>query len=1158
MERALNLELLRSALGEGGMFPSPEELQRRLAEAEIALFIQRGAVDEDLLATAWYLHGVGAARAALQIYTVERQLRASQVAAHIFDLALSAGIKSEATRREVTFAAQVSYLRGDLDPNAVALYRRLPTSEPLLRDEPGAVSLDMGSAVLALDRRRLMAGGRLRALRAQARQLARTVGVTDLIETPYGAAARVIEGCDNLISHLTYNQPERLERARQLFDEGTDPPYAQADLDSRWVAAHLRDIADELGITSVWGHLPPSVPPSAARAMTLGDPPVLSLWPPQLELLNGTPNPLDPAVRRLVLSFPTSAGKTLMAQYIVAAHVASGAGSACVVVPTHSLGRELRRDLDRRLWTIGGRTADAGPLGLPLPEPPSAIVMTPEKLAAHLRLEPNRMLSEYSLFVIDEAHLVGDAERGWVLESALAFLHGATLTTNHRIVVLSAALGNRAHVAAWLGIDGQPAQLFHRDWRGPRRAHALFGTWVDWDTEAEDIPPKRKGTLHRQRRPLYGEIRVRTAPGQHEYLRTTDPISSLTLVDRDGRWKRDPSNSEPAYMVRARMATLLGEHGQVLIIEPTKVAAQRTATALAAEIEEDDPACAALAALASTRLDPAHPLVGVLRRGVGFHHAALPGDIQAELEDGIRKGPLRYLVATTTLVEGINFPVRSVLVGDRGYRSADGYVTTLDPPKLLNAVGRAGRAGRETEGWVVLHLSEEFSPAAFDPLTADDEDLTARSRLSTDDALEALAAFEELVRRGEDAIMQTADGAAADFIGHVWFVANALVELGRAAVDPVRLSIESTLAWQQLDEPTRERWSTVGALAADRFDETPPEQRRRWARTGTSLPNAALLQQIAAQVWDELPTATDPGDPVAAFLLVSAQGRLGQLLGISEMRAARFRPRRNAPHSTAFDVDLRSLIVDWLRGKEVGEIGEAYLGAVTDETYRSEQLSEFTAQVLEHLLPWLLNTLVSWVNEGLEEEQLCPELPAYIRFGVDSPAALELARAGVRSRRLVHAVAAVAPAELPLRSWLTETDVGTWKQMFDASPSELGDLLVFSRARDARITSRALAGEMVRVPLVVEGSPGAGDIEVREADEEPPARLAAVRDGQVVGYVRSEHHEDVSRLLAIGVPLSVTLTEDGVMRILVSDPTERTAWLGEETAGRPAEPSAQA
>ena len=131
-----------------------------------------------------------------------------------------------------------------------------------------------------------------------------------------------------------------------------------------------------------------------------------------------------------------------------------------------------------------------------------------------------------------------------------------------------------------------------------------------------------------------------------------------------------------------------------------------------------------------------------------------------------------------------------------------------------------------------------------------------------------------------------------------------------------------------------------------------------------------------------------------------------------------------------------------------------------------------------------------------------------------------------------------------VREWLTETDIRTWRQLFDASPSELGDLLVFSRARDARITSRALAGEVVEVSLVIEGFPDAGDIELREAEEDPPPRLAAFRDGEVAGYVRSGHHDDMSRLLAIGVPLSITLTEEGAMRIIVNDPTERTAWLG--------------
>jgi hypothetical protein len=71
-------------------------------------------------------------------------------------------------------------------------------------------------------------------------------------------------------------------------------------------------------------------------------------------------------------------------------------------------------------------------------------------------------------------------------------------------------------------------------------------------------------------------------------------------------------------------------------VEPTKVAAHHTATALAEQIQEDDPNCIAIATLAATRLGDAHPLVSTLRRGVGFHHSALPDDIQAELEDGLR------------------------------------------------------------------------------------------------------------------------------------------------------------------------------------------------------------------------------------------------------------------------------------------------------------------------------------------------------------------------------------------------------------------------------------------------------------------------------------------------------------------------------------------
>src|SRR5205823_5224657 len=151
-------------------------------------------------------------------------------------------------------------------------------------------------------------------------------------------------------------------------------------------------------------------------------------------------------------------------------------------------------------------------------------------------------------------------------------------------------------------------------------------------------------------------------------------------------------------------------------------------------------------------------------------------------------------------------------------------------------------------------------------------------------------------------------------------------------------------------------------------------------------------------------------------------------------------------------------------------------------------------QVLEHALPWLLNTVIAWVNDGVaEENRLCPELPAYIRFGVNRPISLELARGGVRSRRLAHVVAASAEASTiePVRDWLIESDVRSWAQLFNASPSELADLLFFTRARDVHITSRVLAGEAVDLPLQLHGSASVASIYLRPAEEDRPPRLAA-------------------------------------------------------------------
>ncbi len=146
--------------------------------------------------------------------------------------------------------------------------------------------------------------------------------------------------------------------------------------------------------------------------------------------------------------------------------------------------------------------------------------------------------------------------------------------------------------------------------------------------------------------------------------------------------------------------------------------------------------------------------------------------------------------------------------------------------------------------------------------------------------------------------------------------------------------------------------------------------------------------------------------------------------------------------------------------------GETYLRQVWMETIAMEQLSEFITSVFEHHLPWTLGIVIAWVNRKLEDagiaSRLPDELPAAIHFGVNSSDALGLMLAGVRSRRLANRIASVHSqhilSDVPVRTWLAENTIAQWREQFDASPTEILDLLGYIRAAEAGAVSQVLEG----------------------------------------------------------------------------------------------------
>ena len=175
-----------------------------------------------------------------------------------------------------------------------------------------------------------------------------------------------------------------------------------------------------------------------------------------------------------------------MAQLIICHHLVTQPGNVCYVTPLRSLGREMRQALAGRMRVIQkGLGADLPDFGnitieefldlLGESADSSVEVMTPERLIHLLRHDPASVLERYSMFVIDEAHLLAQPGRGLLLETVLA----AVVTTHARVILLSGVMGNAHQIATWLN-PGVPATLYASGWRGPRRLHALLYSNVAW------------------------------------------------------------------------------------------------------------------------------------------------------------------------------------------------------------------------------------------------------------------------------------------------------------------------------------------------------------------------------------------------------------------------------------------------------------------------------------------------------------------------------------------------------------------------------------------------------------------------------------------------------------------------------------------------------
>lgn len=387
--------------------------------------------------------------------------------------------------------------------------------------------------------------------------------------------------------------------------------------------------------------------------------------------------------RRAFVSTPTGTGKTFLAELKIANELnINPQGLVVYVAPLNALARQVHRDFQRRLRSIGEVTLWTGAYEIDesIANLGNVLVTTPEKFDSILRLDladdprSQDLLERLSLVIADEAHQVSDGSRGVLYEFLLLRVKRRLPALG--IVALSAVQSDPEPFARFLRMPDAPAGVHEVDW-------SATTVWDLLWTKGGDLVARAD----------LGESPKLARPKQ---AKAAAALAAATLMER----------LESVLLVEARRdwAESLAEE---LFSQYREYLDQRLAKNSGAEADTAD--LEALSHEIQDRLYPNHPLAQYVLSGLAVHHAGLPPSIRRRIEELARRELLHTLVATTTLAEGIDLPFRAVIL----CRLALPFGLPFRAARLRNIRGRAARPGFASDGIFLVLEPENVDTAAY-------------------------------------------------------------------------------------------------------------------------------------------------------------------------------------------------------------------------------------------------------------------------------------------------------------------------------------------------------------------------------------------------------------------------------------------------------------
>jgi hypothetical protein len=792
------------------------------------------------------------------------------------------------------------------------------------------------------------------------------------------------------------------EQALTAFRAGQRPLLAHmADL--LWVGCR------ELAQNAIWTHVGSLGEAAKNFAQLLADharsKPVIELWPSQQQALRR--GLLDPYQRAILVEMPTSAGKTLLAQFaIVQTKALNPKGRIAYIVPTRALVNQVTHDLRRdfRELTPLVRVEQAVPAFELDPTEDrflisdlDVIVSTPEKLDLLVRRR-HPAIEDIALVVADEAHNICDETRGPRLELLLG-----TIKRDHpgaRFLLLSPFLPNDEELVLWLGED-RALPPISVDWKPSRR---LVGT-------VDIIRLSSTPTLVFETLPAADNTDVRAGMqlpiGRGIASQTSRTISGLT---------------------RATVHSML-EHGSTLIL----CRGQGTAMTRAEEIAEhlprldSTPDRETVCRYLEAEIGHHSSLIEFLQRGVAYHHAGLSHEARWLIEGLVARGQVNVICGTTTLAQGVNFPIATVIVETLKKGNAD-----LTYQDFWNIAGRAGRALMDAIGVVAFPApNKEKRNEYIQFLQGEAQNTSSQLATLIDRADDIAGQFNLKALRDWPQL-----SALLQFLAHAMRVSG-VSNLAEEVDDVLRASLiyhqarhEGENAVQRLVRLCRSYLEQIrgqpGLLTlSDQTGFATPSVRNLLVQTGDNT------EFINPSNWQPERLFSENLQPL--------RQRVEMIAMLPEIQLGQGnRPPFNAER-------VAGILRDWVRGETLGELSRKY--TVPPQADAEKRVADFSSYLFSQLLArasWGIGALenIALAGDDEAEWEKIGYVPSMIFFGVERKEAVWLRMAGVprlvadNLGKLWEQKKTADPNTYDdIRRWVTQLSDTDWRQAIPTGTS---------------------------------------------------------------------------------------------------------------------------